>query len=79
MSEDPQVVALDMMTDLVHPISGPQRVVGPVAIMSETPVRIQGPAPMVGGDTAAVLREHGFSDADIQALVAQKVVSVGND
>ena len=34
---------------------------------------------MVGGDTAAVLREHGFSDADIQALVAQKVVSVGND
>ncbi|MSQ30176.1 MAG: CoA transferase [Dehalococcoidia bacterium] len=79
MSEDPQVVALDMMTDLVHPISGPQRVVGPVAIMSETPVRIQGPAPMLGGDTAAVLREHGFSDADIQALVAQKVVSVGSD
>lgn len=78
MSEDPQVVALGMMTELVHPLSGPQRVVGPVAVMSETPVRIQGPAPMVGGDTATLLREHGLSDEEVRALVAQQVIGVGN-
>ncbi len=78
MSEDPQVVALGMMTELVHPLSGPQKVVGPVALMSETPVRIQGPAPMVGGDTVDVLREHGLSDDEIRALVTQQVVGVGN-
>ena len=78
MSEDPQVVALGMMTDLIHPFTGPQRLVGPVAVMSETPVRIQGPAPFVGADTGAVLREHGFTEEDIAALLAQHAIGVGN-
>ncbi len=78
MSEDPQVVALGMMTELVHPLSGSQKVVGPIAVMSETPVRIQGPAPLVGGDTAAVLLEHGLTQAEINALVAQKVIGAGD-
>ncbi|RJQ11784.1 MAG: CoA transferase [Dehalococcoidia bacterium] len=79
MSEDPQVVALGMMTELVHPLTGPQQVVGPVAVMSETPVQIQGPAPVVGGDTVAVLREHGLTDQEIGALVAQKAIGVASD
>ena len=54
MSEDPQVVALNIMQDLTHPITGPQKVVGPVATMSETPTVVQSHAPVLGADSAEV-------------------------
>lgn len=57
MSDDPQVVALSIMQDLEHPLTGPQRVVGPVVTMSATPTKVHGPAPILGADTAAVLEE----------------------
>ena len=36
--------------------------------MSDTPARSAGPAPLLGEHTAEVLREAGFSDAEIDAL-----------
>ena len=47
-------------------------------VMSETPLSIQGPAPLIGADTVTVLREHGLTEEDIGALVALKVVGVGS-
>ena len=76
MSEDPQVRALGIMADLDHPVTGPQRVVGPVATMSETPMRVRAPAPVLGADSARVLSEHGIPDEEIRALLDSQVISL---
>ena len=74
MSDDPQVEALGVMVDLVHPVTGPQRVVGPVTRMSKTPPRAQGPAPAFAQHTDEVLRQGGLSDEEISALRERGVV-----
>jgi crotonobetainyl-CoA:carnitine CoA-transferase CaiB-like acyl-CoA transferase len=78
MSEDPQVVGLGIMQDLVHPVTGPQRVVGPVATMSATPLSVRGPAPVLGADSIEVLREHGFSPDEIDALLGKGILAIPN-
>lgn len=78
MSDDPQVTALNMMTDLVHPVTGPQQVIGPVATLSGTPSRVQGPAPVLGADTVSVLMEWGgLSANEVEALKSQTLVPAG--
>jgi crotonobetainyl-CoA:carnitine CoA-transferase CaiB-like acyl-CoA transferase len=77
MSDDPQVAAMGMMTELVHPITGPQRVVSPLVRMSVSPSVASGPAPTLGGDTRRILAEGGLSDSEIGALVETGVVTVG--
>jgi len=74
MSEDPQVEAMGMMADLVHPVTGPQRVVGPILRMSATPPRAHRHAPVFGADTRDVLREAGLDEAEIADLEASGAV-----
>ena len=65
------------MEDIVHPITGPQRVIGPVATFSATPSRVHGPAPVLGADTAQVLMDWGGLTADeVESLRAQAVIGV---
>jgi crotonobetainyl-CoA:carnitine CoA-transferase CaiB-like acyl-CoA transferase len=64
------------MEDLVHPITGPQRVVGPVATMSETPTKVHGPAPVLGADSVEVLLEHNLSSSEVDVLLGMHVVSI---
>lgn len=68
MSEHPQVLANDMMIDLEHELSGPQKMAAPILRMSKSPPRAQGAAPPLGRDTERYLREAGLSDADIAAM-----------
>jgi crotonobetainyl-CoA:carnitine CoA-transferase CaiB-like acyl-CoA transferase len=75
MADDPQVEAMGMMTDLVHPITGPQRVVGPMVRMSGTPTVAARAAPTLGGHSCEVLREAGFAPAEIAALLNAGVIS----
>jgi crotonobetainyl-CoA:carnitine CoA-transferase CaiB-like acyl-CoA transferase len=42
---------------------------------SKTPARIDRPAPRLGEDTRDVLREYGYDDVAIDALVADGVVA----
>jgi formyl-CoA transferase len=77
LADDPQVEAMGMMADLVHPITGPQRVVGPLLRMSATPAAATRPAPPLGGHTREILHEAGFSEAVIAALVEAGVVTDG--
>jgi formyl-CoA transferase len=77
MADDPHVVATGIMADLVHPITGPQRVVGPSLRMSVTPTAASGPAPTLGGDTRAVLLECGLAEEEIDRLVAAGVITEG--
>ncbi len=74
MSDDPQVAALEGMVDFVHPVTGPQRLVGPVTRMSKSPTRAQGPAPALAQHTDEVLRAAGLTDQEIAGLRERGVV-----
>ena len=74
MSEDPIVKAEGHMVDLVHGVTGPQRVVGPLVDLSETPTRHQHAATSLGEYTRRVLVGSGLTDADVDRLIAEGVV-----
>ena len=71
---DPQVQAERIFTDLEHDMTGPQSFVGPVLEMSATPTAASGAAPTLARDTRGVLLEAGWSEAEVEALVAAHVV-----
>ena len=74
LSDDPQVQAAGFMAELEHPLTGPQRVVGPVVQMSGTPTRVQGAAPLLGADSDDLLTTAGLSAAEIASLREAGVV-----
>lgn len=74
MADDPVVQAEGIMHDVVHEITGPQRVVGPLFEMSATPTAVQGASPPLGRHTSAVLAEAGFTPEEIEDLHESGVV-----
>ena len=70
----PQTAARSMVVDLVHPEAGKTRALGCPLHFSETPARVDRPAPLLGEHTREVLRETGYSEAEIDALIADGVV-----
>ena len=76
MADDPQVEAIGLMSELTHPITGPQRVVGPIVRMSETPPAASRAAPPLAAHTQEVLEECGLASEEIDALVASGVVTL---
>jgi crotonobetainyl-CoA:carnitine CoA-transferase CaiB-like acyl-CoA transferase len=74
MSENPQVLANDMMVNLEHDLSGPQQMAAPVLRMSKSALEAQGAAPPLGRDTQAYLKEAGLSEAEIADMRARNVI-----
>lgn len=73
--EHPQTRARGMVVDVMHPDAGSTRGIGsPIHLSHATPPAPR-PAPRLGEHTREVLREAGFADADIDALLAQGVVA----
>jgi len=70
----PQTLARGMVVDLVHPQAGATKALGCPIHFSETQTRITRPAPLLGEHTREVLREAGYDDAEIDALIAAAVV-----
>ena len=70
----PQTIARGMVVDLVHPQAGATRALGCPIHFSKTQTRITRPAPLLGEHTREVLREHGYADAEIDALIAAGAV-----
>jgi crotonobetainyl-CoA:carnitine CoA-transferase CaiB-like acyl-CoA transferase len=70
----PQVQAEGIFVDLEHDVTGSQSVVGPVLEMSATPNIARGASPPLARDTRGVLREAGWLDSEIEALVSIGVV-----
>jgi crotonobetainyl-CoA:carnitine CoA-transferase CaiB-like acyl-CoA transferase len=75
----PQTLAREMVVDLVHPQAGPTRALGCPIHFSETPARIDRPAPLLGEHTRELLREHGYGDADIDTLARDGVVGSADE
>ena len=66
---DPQVRARGMMVETDHPTLGRLRTLGSPVKMSETPPVTGRPAPLLGQHTWEVLREVGYDDREIAAIV----------
>jgi crotonobetainyl-CoA:carnitine CoA-transferase CaiB-like acyl-CoA transferase len=67
---DPQVEHLELTRSVTHATEGELRVLRHPVTMSETPVGVRGAPPLPGADTDAVLREIGYDEDEIEALVA---------
>jgi len=72
--EHPQTRARGMVVELDHPDAGPTRAIGCPVHLSRTPAAVTRPAPTLGEHTREVLREARFTDDEIDALFAARVV-----
>jgi crotonobetainyl-CoA:carnitine CoA-transferase CaiB-like acyl-CoA transferase len=70
----PQTLARGMVVDLEHPQAGPTKALGSPIHFSKTPTRIDRPAPMLGEHSRELLREYGYSDAEIDGFLAAGVI-----
>ena len=76
--EDEQVQARDMDVALDHPKVGGTRNIGLAAKLYGSPGRKSTvPAPLLGQHTCEVLEESGFSDAEIEGLLASGAAEAG--
>ena len=67
---DPQVTARRAVTESEHPLAGTVRTVGsPWRLGTDGAGREHRPAPVLGADTADVLRENGYAEGEIDELL----------
>jgi crotonobetainyl-CoA:carnitine CoA-transferase CaiB-like acyl-CoA transferase len=73
---DPQTLARKMVVDLIHPGAGPIKALGVPVKLSDTPGAVDKAAPILGQDTAAILVELGYTEAERRDLEARGIVQV---
>jgi len=71
---DPQIQHRKLVQELEHPRLGKVRQAGFPLKLSETPATFRGFAPRLGEHTEAVLRELGYAQEEVQALVRKGAV-----
>ena len=74
MHADPQTLARQMIVETAHPVAGPVKAIGLPIKFSDTPGGVRRAAPTLGQHTREVLRENGYSDAEIDEMVAQGAI-----
>lgn len=74
MHRDPQTLAREMVVEVDHARAGRMSTLGLPVKFSGTPGRVHGPAPLLGEHSRAILRELGYAEAEIDALVARGAV-----
>ena len=68
--QDEQVQARDMDVTLDHPLVGKTRNIGLAAKLYGSPGKIHSPAPLLGQHTREILIETGFTETEIDNLIA---------
>jgi crotonobetainyl-CoA:carnitine CoA-transferase CaiB-like acyl-CoA transferase len=76
MHTDPQALAREMIVETTHPTAGPVKAIGLPIKFSDTPGGVRRAAPVLGQHTREVLRENGFSDAEIDQMVVQGAIQM---
>jgi crotonobetainyl-CoA:carnitine CoA-transferase CaiB-like acyl-CoA transferase len=69
--DDPHLAAVGLLQSIDHPTEGTLRVAGPAATWSKTPPSIRQYPPRLGEHGTEILREAGFSDSEMKALIAE--------
>ncbi|MFJ4291858.1 CaiB/BaiF CoA transferase family protein [Cupriavidus sp. NPDC089707] len=78
LMDDPHLRAVGFLETVEHPSEGPMRSMAVPSNWSVTQPGIARHAPRLGQHSAEVLREAGYSDAQIDALSAQGATYLGN-
>ncbi len=73
---DPQTIAREMVVEVEHSTLGPVKTIGLPVKFSTTPGKVRTGAPLYGEHTSEVLREFGFTDAEIEALEKEGAIAV---
>ena len=76
MHRDPQALAREMIVETEHPTAGPVKAIGLPIKFSDTPGGVRRAAPLFGQDTREILRDHGFSNAEIEQLAEQGAIQM---
>jgi len=71
----PQVLARDMVVEVEHPKMGRFKTLGCPIKFSRTPSEVAGPPPLLGEHTRAILKTVGYTDADIDSMLAAGTVA----
>ena len=71
----PQTIAREMVVETDHPRAGITKSIGLPIKFSDTPGAVLRPAPLFGQHTREVCREVGFSDPEIEAMIASGAVA----
>jgi crotonobetainyl-CoA:carnitine CoA-transferase CaiB-like acyl-CoA transferase len=72
LHDDPEAQKRRLTVSYQHPFVGRLDQVGLLYTLSETPGRIQGPPLVVGQHTRELMRELGYTDAQVDEAVAEK-------
>ena len=76
MHGDPQAIAREMIVETTHSKAGKVKAIGLPIKFSDTPGGVRRAAPLFGQNTREVLRDLGFSDAEIERMIAVGAVQM---
>jgi crotonobetainyl-CoA:carnitine CoA-transferase CaiB-like acyl-CoA transferase len=79
MQSDPQTRSRGMVVEAQHSVLGPVKTIGTPVKFSETPAGVRRGAPLFGEHTREVLREHGFSDDEIDRMARAGAIELARD
>lgn len=74
MVKDPQILASGMIVEQTHPRAGRFKTIGVPVRLEKSPGRILTPAPTLGQHTEQILREAGFTEAEVRDLRESRVI-----
>jgi crotonobetainyl-CoA:carnitine CoA-transferase CaiB-like acyl-CoA transferase len=74
LTTDPQIQHTGAVLHLDHPVAGAMTNIANPITLHGTPVEIRRPPPVLGQHSEEVLRDHGFSEAEIDSLKGRGVV-----